>query len=134
MTEQSPVPGSPQIRIVDWDGPPEAVTCPLFTCAICGLPVYSVPAPGHPLSGYVIWWVHYNGKVLQQLGPFIVHRPRCMRQLERRIAGLNDPRWEGDGYSEELREFAEHLAHNTSHPFPIDDPLHRMVIPGRCSE
>lgn len=117
-----------QICLADYDGPPQAITCALFACPVCRHPVHSVPAPGHMLSGYVLWWDHH-GPPRQQLGPFIVHRPECMNELVRQVTDTADPRWTGSGYSRELAEFVTQLAYNTSQPFPAADRDHRLVIP-----
>ena len=110
--------------MVPRSGPPAAMNCPFFLCAVCGAPVYSVPSPGHDLPGYVLWWLHYDegDDREHQLGPFTVHQEPCMVELERHVATLADPRFRYGPYSQELGEVVTQLAYNAGHPLGTDRP------------
>lgn len=116
MTELATTPMY-QFCMVARSGPPEAMTCPFFLCAVCGGPVYSVPSPDHQLPGYVLWrsrWDDKDGRDYQD-GPVIVHRPDCMRELEER-----DPAWARSS-SLSLADVLDELVHNTTHPLGTDN-------------
>jgi hypothetical protein len=116
-----------QFRMVPRNGPPIAMNCPFFLCAVCSAPVYAVPSPEHNLDGYVLWWAHYepgDGRE-HQLGPFIVHRLACMLELERRVEAMGHPWFRFGPYSQPFSEVLDQLAYNARHPLGTgreDDP------------
>lgn len=112
----------PPIAINDLDGD----LCPMFRCAVCWRPVYSVPTDEHSLPGYVLWWdlrspaasLAFDREVIQ-LGPFVVHRLDCTHELERRVSNTPSEDW-GHVRSRPLSAFIGQLAYNTAHPVGTD--------------